>query len=117
VPALSFGPSVVGSLRNSFRDAFFDVHFMVDFPEKMVDALANCAKGSKPGLLGFTFHIEATQPRNVTESTIQAIRNAGMRVGLAISPDTPLEMLLPYVSLVDMVLIMTVRVLHSFSAF
>jgi ribulose-phosphate 3-epimerase len=109
VPALSFGPSVVGSLRQAFRDAFFDVHFMVEFPERFVEPLAQCAAGSKPGLLGFTFHVEATQPRNATESTIELIRNAGMRVGLALSPDTAVEEVLPFCHLVDLVLVMTVR--------
>ena len=109
VPALSFGPSVVGSLRNAFKDVFFDVHFMVDYPEKFVEPLAQCAHGSKPGLLGFTFHVEATQPRGLTESTIAAIRKAGMRVGLALSPDTPIDAVLPFAAAVDMVLVMTVR--------
>ena len=82
---------------------------MVEFPERMIEPLAKCAQGSRPGLLGFTFHIEATLPRKVTETTIQSARNAGMRVGLALSPDTPLEQVLPFVPLVDLVLVMTVR--------
>jgi ribulose-phosphate 3-epimerase len=109
VPNLSFGPMVVSSLRKKFPDAFFDVHFMVTDPDIWISPLAEGSKGSAPGLLGFTFHIEATEPRGVTQATIKKIRDNGMRVGLALSPDTPVEAVLPYCHLIDLLLVMTVR--------
>lgn len=66
-------------------------------------------KGLKPDLLGCTFHIEATESRGITREVIQKIRDAGMHVGLALSPPTPVEQVLPYCDLVDLVLVMTVN--------
>ena len=109
VPNLSFGPMVVSSLRKKFPEAYFDVHFMVTEPEKWIAPLAEGSKGSSPDMLGFTFHIEATEPRGTTEATIAKIREHGMKVGIAVSPDTPLSMALPYCHLIDLLLIMTVR--------
>jgi len=105
VPALSFGPTVIGSLRRSFPGAVFDCHFMVDFPERFVQPLREAV--SDP--VGFTFHVEATEPRGLTTDMIERVRGAGMRVGIALSPDTPVEAVLPYAERVDLVLVMTVR--------
>ena len=105
VPMLSFGPAVIGSLRRSFPGVAFDCHFMVDFPEKFVQPLREAVADP----VGFTFHVEATEPRGLTRELIQRVREAGMRVGLALSPDTPVDAVLPYAELVDMVLVMTVR--------
>jgi ribulose-phosphate 3-epimerase len=110
VPALSFGPGCVGSLRKSFPDAEFDVHFMVTYPEKFIEPLREvCSQSGGKGGIGFTFHIEATEERGVTKKTIDAIKAAGMRCGLALSPDTPVEAVLPYGNDVDLILVMTVR--------
>lgn len=109
VPNLSFGPMVIASLRKKFPSAYFDVHFMVSEPEKYVDMLASGSGGEGPGLLGFTFHIEATEPRGVTLELIDKIRAKGMDVGIALSPNTPVEAVLPYCHLIDLLLVMTVH--------
>lgn len=109
VPNLSFGPMVIASLRKRFPDVYFDVHFMVTEPEKYVDMLAKGSKGNQAGLLGFTFHIETTEPRGKTLELIQLIRDQGMDVGIALSPNTPIDMVLPYCHLIDLVLVMTVH--------
>src|SRR5262249_31878562 len=84
VPALSFGPGPIGSLRKHFPHVVFDCHFMVTHPERFIQPLRDAV--SDP--VGFTFHVEATEPRKLTMDVIKRIREAGMRVGLALSPDT-----------------------------
>ena len=105
VPALSFGPGPIGHLRKHFPGVVFDCHFMVTHPENFVKPLRDVV--SDP--VGFTFHVEATEPRGVTRDVIKQVRDAGMRVGIALSPDTPVEAVLPFAGEVDMVLVMTVR--------
>jgi len=54
----------------------------------------------------FTFHIEAVEdPARV----IKAIKEAGMKAGIAIKPKTAVETVFPFVEMVDMVLVMTVE--------
>ena len=99
VPNITWGAPVIKCLRKH-TTAFFDVHMMVSEPEKWVKDIAD-AGGDQ-----FTFHLEATE---APEQLIQQIRDAGMKVGCAIKPGTPVEKILPYASMVDMVLIMTVE--------
>lgn len=54
----------------------------------------------------YTFHYEATSDPT---GLVRKIREAGMKVGVGIKPNTPVDVLLPLVDLVDMVLIMTVE--------
>lgn len=79
-----------------------DVHLMVENVEEMADEYLML----EPEIL--TFHIEATKTEERTKSVIELIKNSGTRVGIAISPDTKLEEIKPYLELVHMVLVMTV---------
>ena len=99
VPQISFGMPVITSLRKS-TDMFFDVHIMIDRPERYAAEFVDC------GADMVTFHLEATE--QVVE-TIGIIRAKGARVGISIKPGTPVADVLPYLPLVDMVLIMTVE--------
>ena len=99
VPDISFGMPVILSIRHC-TDIFFDVHLMIHRPERYIKEFADC------GADLINFHLEATE--DVT-GTIQKIRFLGRKVGLTISPDTPAKALEPYLKLVDMVLIMTVK--------
>ncbi len=54
----------------------------------------------------FTFHIEATDD---AAGLIKAIKAAGMKVGIAIKPKTPVDSVFPYVADVDLILVMTVE--------
>jgi ribulose-phosphate 3-epimerase len=99
VPNITWGAPVIKSLRKH-TDAFFDVHMMVAKPEQWVDDIAD-AGGDQ-----FTFHLESTSD---PLALIQQIRDAKMKVGVAIKPGTPVEQVLPYVDKVDMVLVMTVE--------
>lgn len=99
VPNLSIGPCIVSSLRKK-SDAFFDVHLMIENPEKYAESFA------KAGADLITVHIEAVKDMDIM---IDMLRNLGVKVGLSLNPETPVDAILPYVSKVDMVLVMTVH--------
>lgn len=99
VPNLSFGPPVIASLR-PLTVLPFDVHLMVQDPLKLLDAYV------KAGADMITIHAECSSP---LEETLRRIREAGCKVGLSINPDTPAEVLWPYLPLLDLVLVMTVQ--------
>ena len=98
VPNMSFGPDVIKAIR-PVSDIFFDVHLMIDRPERYVD------KFIAAGADGVTIHFESTE--NPAE-VLKSIRAAGKKSGLSISPDTPAEAIEELLPLADMVLIMTV---------
>merc|ERR1719203_824888 len=85
---------------------------MVELPETQVEPVAQAAKAMHPetgaNLLQYTFHIETTESRGKTQEVIDMVKKNGMRVGLALNPATPIEQILPYLSQVDMALVMTV---------
>ena len=98
VPNMSFGPDVIKAIR-PVSDIFFDVHLMIDRPERYID------KFIAAGADGVTIHYESTE--NPAE-VLKAIRAAGKKSGLSISPDTPAEAIADLLELADMVLVMTV---------
>lgn len=99
VPSISFGIPVVETIRK-VTDALFDVHLMIIHPKSYVRQFALAGAGI------ITFHLESEDdPKEV----IAAIREAGCKVGISIKPGTPVEEVYPYLSLVDMVLVMTVE--------
>lgn len=99
VPNLTLGAPVISSVRKH-TDAFLDCHLMVTDPAKWVTDFG------KAGASMFTFHIEAVE--NPAE-VIQQIHHAGMKAGIAVKPKTPVEDVLPFCPMVDMILIMTVE--------
>ncbi|MBQ9797719.1 MAG: ribulose-phosphate 3-epimerase [Clostridia bacterium] len=98
VPNISFGAPVIAALRPHSK-LIFDVHLMINDPLRYIDDFV------KAGADIITIHLESCQ--NV-EKTLQYIRERDVRCALAISPATPVEQLLPYLSKIDMALIMTV---------
>lgn len=101
VPNISIGIPVVASLRRA-TDMLLDVHLMIDRPHRYVRAF--CDAGADL----VTFHIEADEPQDIY-AAIQTVKDCGKKVGLVLKPRTPSELLLPYIGLLDMVLIMTVE--------
>lgn len=100
VPNLTFGHPVVKCLRRKLPESFLDMHMMVSQPEKWVEVMADA------GADQYTFHFEASSnPLDV----IRKVKEAGMKVGVAIKPATPVETIIPLVDRVDLVLIMTVE--------
>lgn len=100
VPNISFGAPVLKSLSKALPDAFYDVHLMISDPlfyaEDFVKAGASC----------ITFHLECDSD---IQKTIDAIKNAGCKVGISIKPGTPAEALLPWLDQLDLVLVMSVE--------
>ena len=100
VPNLSFGPSVLRSLKNRHPDMFYDVHLMMDNPHLYIGAFAEAGAG------GITVHTEPDYP---VQETLQEIHLKGCKVGITIKPGTSVYDLCPYLPFVDMVLLMTVE--------
>ncbi len=99
VPSISFGMPVIRTIRKC-TDLFFDVHLMIEKPERYIEEFAEC------GADLINFHIEATED---AEDAIKKIRSLGKKAGVTIKPATPVKEVEPYLELVDMVLVMTVE--------
>ena len=103
VPNLTFGHPVVSHLRKNCPNAFLDCHLMVSNPAQWIPEY------KKAGADGFTFHIESNMPEGGVLNLIETIKEAGMKCGVSVKPNTPIEDILHVCDKVDMVLIMTVE--------
>lgn len=101
VPNISIGIPVVKSLRKA-TDMFLDVHLMIDRPHRYVEDF--CDAGADLVM----FHVEADQPQDIFEA-ISAVKAKGKKVGLSVKPKSPATVLVPYIEMLDMVLVMTVE--------
>ena len=101
VPNLSFGYSWVKAMRK-ITDLVLDVHLMIDTPIKYAEEF--CKAGSDY----LTIHVEADTPENI-KKTLELVRSLGVKPGIVVKPKTPAEAVAPYLSMVDMVLVMTVE--------
>jgi ribulose-phosphate 3-epimerase len=99
VPNLTFGAPVVRALK-AITDRPIDVHLMVRDPERFI------ADYAAAGAAVFTIHPEATVH---PQRQLAAIRDAGMKAGLALNPGTPLVYLEEVIDDVDLVLVMSVN--------
>lgn len=99
VPNISFGMPVIKSIRKESK-MFFDVHLMVTAPERYIQDFVDCGADS------ITIHAEACED---LERTIEAIHDAGVKVGISIKPATPVNDISHLLEDVDMVLVMTVQ--------
>ncbi len=99
VPNISFGTPVISSVRK-ITNAIFDVHLMIEEPIRYLNDFV------KAGADIITVHYEACTD---AANTLQEIHKAGLKAGLAISPDTPVSVLKPFLKEVDMILIMSVH--------
>ena len=99
VPNISFGPCVISSLRGA-SGLVFDVHLMITDPIRYIPQFI------KAGADIITIHVEATDD---PAAALRAIRDAGVRCCISIKPATPTETILPYLSMLDMVLVMSVE--------
>lgn len=101
VPNISYGAPVLQCLHKALPDAYYDVHLMISDPARYV------ADFAKAGARLITFHLEAV-PDTVQE-VIAAIRANGCQVGISIRPGTPVEVVFPYLEVVDLILVMSVE--------
>ena len=100
VPNSSFGLAVLEALRKK-SGMFFDVHLMIDKPEKYIERyITEC------GADLITFHLEATE---IPDECLNIIKKYGKKASVSIKPNTPIETVYPYLDRCDMVLIMTVE--------
>lgn len=99
VPNLTFGPAMVNALRPHVKTVM-DVHLMIAPVDPYIDAFA------KAGADVITAHLEAGPH---IHRTLQAIRSAGCKAGLALNPGTGLSGVENLLDLVDLICVMTVN--------
>ena len=98
VDNISFGPAIIQAIHET-NDIFLDVHLMISRPDHYLPRFVEA------GADMITVHLEAEH--DVAE-TLQRIREAGCKAGLAINPATSLEEATPFLDQIDMFLVMTV---------
>lgn len=98
VPNLSYGFPVVEAI-SSIAVKPLDVHLMIVNPEKYVERFA------KVGASMISFHLNATED---PAAVLRDIRSLGVKAGLVINPDIPVESLYPYLKDADFILLMSV---------
>lgn len=101
VPNLTFGPDILKAM-NQMTDKVMDVHLMVTDPIKYAGVFI------KAGADIITFHVEAVSSEEGLRF-VQDLHAQGIKVGVTLKPKTKVEALLPYLPVVDMVLIMSVE--------
>ena len=99
VPSISFGMPVMKSIRKQSK-CVFDVHLMIDEPVRYIKEFKDA------GADLITVHAEACKH---LDRTIQAIKEVGCKVGVALNPSTSLHELDYVLDQIDMVLIMSVN--------
>lgn len=99
VPNISFGFSVIDQVAG-IAEAPMDAHLMVVHPERWFGKLAS------DGVAMCSFHLETAGGDSAV--FLGRIRSLGMKAGLAINPDVPVEELYPYIGLADYFLVMSV---------
>lgn len=99
VPNITFGPATCAAIRPHIKGVM-DVHLMIAPVDPFIDAFAQA------GANILTAHVEAGLH---IHRTLQAIRAAGMRPGVALNPGTPAAAVEHVLDLVDLVCVMTVN--------
>ena len=101
VPNLSFGPDVLKGIAKA-SSLVMDVHLMISDPIKYSDAFI------ENGADHITFHVESVGVEEGLQ-LVSHIHNLGKTVGITLKPKTKVEDLIPYLDVIDMVLIMSVE--------
>jgi ribulose-phosphate 3-epimerase len=99
VPNITIGPGLIASIRKT-TSLPFDVHLMIENPERYVDDFA------KAGSDRITVHVEATVHLH---RTVAMIREKGLKAGVSLNPATPLCLIEPILPDIDLLLVMTVN--------
>ncbi|MCI6238795.1 MAG: ribulose-phosphate 3-epimerase [Lachnospiraceae bacterium] len=100
VPNFSMGYPQIRALKQH-TDKLLDVHLMIEKPIRYIKDFSDA------GADVITVHVESDSEENI-RNALTAIHNEGKTGGLAVSPDTPAEAVLPYLSLADLILVMTI---------
>ncbi|MCR5586829.1 MAG: ribulose-phosphate 3-epimerase [Lachnospiraceae bacterium] len=99
VPSISFGMPVITSIRQE-TDLFFDVHLMIEKPERYIKNFAEC------GADAILVHYEACSD---LKSTLLKIQDYGKKAGIVINPETSVASIKKYLKYADTILVMTVH--------
>lgn len=99
VPNLSFGPNILDGIRNE-SDLYLDVHLMVENPMDFIEPF------SKAGAGGITVHAEA---KGSIEEMQKICNELNVDFGIALRPQTNLESIEKYFSIIDLLLIMSIN--------
>lgn len=99
VPNITFGPSTCAAIRPHIK-GIMDVHLMIATVDPYIEAFA------KSGADFITAHVEAGPH---IHRTLQAIRGAGCKAGVALNPGTPVSAVENLLGMVDLVCVMTVN--------
>ncbi|OQC11393.1 MAG: Ribulose-phosphate 3-epimerase [Tenericutes bacterium ADurb.Bin087] len=102
VPNLSFGIPILEALKPHYK-FIYDVHLMVSNPEFIAPKFAEA------GADIVTFHLEAMKTGNDVIKLIKELRLMGVKVGISVKPNTPVEDLAPILKDLDLVLVMSVE--------
>lgn len=101
VPNITIGVPVVASLKK-VTNIPLDVHLMIENPQNYIEAFVNA------GADILTFHYEAVKKEDI-KTVISKIKSYGIKVGMSIKPKTSPEDIIEYLSMLDLVLVMTVE--------
>lgn len=99
VPNITFGPPVIKAIRKHSK-LFFDVHLMIDAPERYIDNFVDA------GADMIVVHVESTTHLH---RTVQSIKAKGIKAGVSLNPATSPECLKYVINDLDMVLLMSVN--------
>ncbi len=99
VPNISFGPSVVASIR-PYSNLPFDVHLMIENPDQYITQFIDA------GADIITVHVEACPHLH---RTLQHIKSHDIKAGVVLNPHTPIDSIKHVLSNCDMVLVMSVN--------
>ena len=99
VPNISFGMPVLKSI-NQYAKKTLDVHLMIVNPERYIEKFAELGSDI------LTIHYEVS--KDTLSESLKSIKNNGMKAGVAINPDTDINMLEKYIKEIDLVCVMGV---------
>ncbi|HED11559.1 MAG TPA: ribulose-phosphate 3-epimerase [Caldithrix abyssi] len=99
VPNITIGPLIVSAIR-PVTDLPLDVHLMIENPDRYIEAFAGA------GADYITVHVEACPHLH---RSLQAIRELGVKAGVALNPHTPVSAVAEVLDVLDLILIMSVN--------
>jgi len=102
VDNITFGPDIVAAFRR-LTEMPLDVHLMIAEPARYMERFI----AADPQTI--SFHVETEEPDAAKSEAIAAIHAAGQGAGLAVSPDTPVSAVDPWLSELDVIMIMSVH--------
>lgn len=99
---ISFGPGILDQV-NHLTDVLLDVHLMIVDPQKYFDDFI------KAGADAITFHVECFEDTAQGLAAVKELKQKGVKAGITLKPNTDVSTILPYLKVVDIVLVMSVE--------